>query len=592
MFPIDFCHIPVSIIKRSAGRSAVAAAAYRSGTKLTNEWDGMTHDYTRKGGIVHAEIMLPAHAPPEFADRSILWNSVEQIEKARDSQLAREIEAALPRELSGEQQLALVRTYVKDNFVDKGMCADFAIHDKGTGNPHVHIMLTLRPLKENGQWGAKCRKAYDLDENGQRIPDGKGGWKNHREDTTNWNDKGNVEIWRAAWAAYTNRALEAAGRPERIDYRSYKRQGIDKIPTVHMGVAATRMERRGIATDKGNLNRQIAADNKLLKEIKARITRLYNWSKAEAEKPQTQQSSLTALWEAQQQLNTPRTRTGKIRALQESAALFSFLQANGIQSMQQLHEKIADMNSRYYDLRGKIVKAERRIAILTERGEMWEQYNQYKPIHKQLAKVKPEKREQFEQRHSRELILYDAAARYLKELKDSGEGITPKAWQREIDQLTAGKQTDTLAMKSMREDLKAVERLRKTAEQLSRQERDKSHDRGPSGKGYRVLAYPCQVCRVSRHTFAYRKTAVQVSPYGGRLFICRTNRCVCRCGPASAPEHHPLCGRQAASLGEYDIPDGLPNRRTGHGRGFYPAAVRPLPAMLRPAPAAQSSSHA
>ena len=343
---------------------------------------------------------------------------MEQIEKARDSQLAREIEAALPRELSREQQIALVRAYVKDNFVDKGMCADFAIHDKGTGNPHVHIMLTVRPLKENGAWGAKCRKAYDLDENGQRIPDGRGGWKNHREDTTDWNDKGNVEIWRAAWAAYTNRALESAGRQERIDHRSYKRQGIDKIPSVHLGPAASQMEKRGI-------------------------------------------------------------RTGKIRALQESAALFSFLQANGIQSMQQLHEKIADMNSRYYDLRGKIVKAERRIATLTERGEMWEQYNQYKSIHKQLAKVKPEKREQFEQRHSRELILYDAAARYLKELKDSGEAITPKAWQLEIDQLAAGKQTDTLAMKSMREDLKAVERLRKTAEQLSRQERNKPHDREP-----------------------------------------------------------------------------------------------------------------
>ena len=111
--PIDFCHIPVSIIKRSEGRSAVAAAAYRSGTKLTNEWDGLTHDYTRKGGVIHAEIMLPAHAPPEFSDRSTLWNSVEQIEKARDSQLAREIEAALPRELSGEQQLALVRAYAQ-----------------------------------------------------------------------------------------------------------------------------------------------------------------------------------------------------------------------------------------------------------------------------------------------------------------------------------------------------------------------------------------------------------------------------------------------------------------------------------------------
>ena len=178
-------------------------------------------------------------------------------------------------------------------------------------------------------------------------------------------------------------------------------------------------------------------------------------------------------------MNAPHTRTGKIRTLQESATLFSFLQANGIQSMQQLHEKIADMNSRYYDLRGKIVKAERRITTLTERGEMWEQYTQYKSIHKQLAKVKPEKREQFEQRHSRELILYDAAARYLKELKDSGEAITPKTWQREIEQLAAGKQADSLDMKAMREELKAVERLRKAADQLARQERDKPHNREP-----------------------------------------------------------------------------------------------------------------
>ena len=287
--------------------------------------------------------------------------------------------------------------------------------------------------------------------------------------------------------ATKRKMLRVAGddRPAEVVRSRFMKLNADHIKFVlkclaeNSSPAASQMEKRGIRTDKGEVNRQIVADNKLLKEIKARITRLYRWSKAEAEKPQTQQSSLTALWEAQQQLNAPRTRTGKIRALQESAALFSFLQANGIQSMQQLHEKIADMNSRYYDLRGKIVKAERRIATLTERGEMWEQYNQYKSIHKQLAKVKPEKREQFEQRHSRELILYDAAARYLKELKDSGEGITPKAWQREIDQLAAGKQTDTLAMKSMREELKAVERLRKTAEQLSRQERDKSHDRGP-----------------------------------------------------------------------------------------------------------------
>ena len=376
------CHIPIKIIQRSKGKSAVAAAAYRSGTKLTNEWDCMTHDYTRKGGVICSEILLPSHAPPEFSDRSTLWNSVEQIEKARDSQLAREVEVALPRELTREQQLALVRSYVQDTFVSAGMCADFALHDKGDGNPHAHILLTIRPLKEDGTWGVKCCKVYDLDEQGQRIPDGKGGWKNHREDTTNWNDKCNAEVWRSAWAAHTNQALEDAGRPERIDHRSYKRQGIDKIPTIHMGVAATRMERRGISTDKGNVNRQIAADNKLLKEIKVRMTRLYNWSKTEAEEPQNKESTLAQLWQARQEMSRPTSRAGKVKALKESAALFNFLQMNGITSMQQLHEKISAMNSQYYNLRGEIVSTERRIADIQKKIEMWTQYSKYRPIRK------------------------------------------------------------------------------------------------------------------------------------------------------------------------------------------------------------------
>ena len=136
---------------------------------MTNEWDGRTHDFTHKPGIVHKEIILPAHAPPEFQDRSTLWNSVEQIEKSSDAQLAREIEVALPVELSRAEQLALVRSFVRDNFVDAGMCADFALHDKGDGNPHAHIMLTIRPLRPDGKWGPKCRKVYDLDSQGHRM---------------------------------------------------------------------------------------------------------------------------------------------------------------------------------------------------------------------------------------------------------------------------------------------------------------------------------------------------------------------------------------------------------------------------------------
>ena len=169
----------------------------------------------------------------------------------------------------------------------------------------------------------------------------------------------------------------------------------------------------------------------------------------------------------------------KNKAVKDPYAWGSSVIVSILKKREYLGHKISDMNSSYYDLRGKIVQAERRIATLTERGEMWAQYNKYKPIRKQLAKVKPEKRELFEQRHSRELILYDAAARYLKELKGSGEEITPKAWQREIDLLTAQKQVDTIDMKAMREELKAVERLRKAADQLARQGQDKSHDRGP-----------------------------------------------------------------------------------------------------------------
>ena len=169
-------HLSIKIISRGKGKSAVAAVAYRAGEKIQNQFDGITHDYTKKSGIEHTEIMLPEHAPREFLDRSTLWNSVEKIEKASNSQLAREIEVALPVELTKGQNLQLVREYIKEQFVSKGMCADFAIHDKKDGkaeatpNPHCHIMLTMRPLKLNGTWGEKEKKDYAYDEYGERIP--------------------------------------------------------------------------------------------------------------------------------------------------------------------------------------------------------------------------------------------------------------------------------------------------------------------------------------------------------------------------------------------------------------------------------------
>ena len=277
------------------------------------------------------------------------------------------------------------------------------------------------------------------------------------------------------WAAYANRALEATGRPERIDHRAYERQGIDKIPSIHLGVAASQMERKGIATEKGNINRQIAADNKLLKEIKARITRLYKWTKEQAGKPEGKDSIMAQLYEAQLSVGKPGSRYGKIRKLKESAALFNFLNGNHIISMEQLYEKVAAMNKDYYSLRGKIVTAERRIKVLDEHISIWEKYERNKGTRRQFDKMKPGKqKEQFEQKHSAELALYEAAVRYLEKLKATGEEVTLKKWQAEADRLKAEKSVQYQKMKSMREDIRAVENLKKTAEQLARTETEQT----------------------------------------------------------------------------------------------------------------------
>ena len=471
-------HCSIKVIKRSEGRSAVAAAAYRSGERLINEWDGMTHDYTKKRGVVHTEILLPSRAPPEFQDRSALWNSVEKIEKSRDAQLAREIEIALPVELNREEQITLVRAYVRGNFVAAGMCADFAIHDKGDGNPHAHIMLTMRPLKANGEWGAKCRKEYDLDEHDQRIRLPSGAFKSYRVNTTDWNEQTKAEAWRAAWAGYANRALEQKGLPERIDHRSYSRQGLQQIPTVHMGVATTQMERRGLITEKGSINREIAAQNKLLKEIKARITRLYNWSKEQAKRLDEKRSVLEQLRQAQNAAK-PTTTYGKVKALKETAAIFNFLMKNGIASIQEIYEKISTMNSDYYALRGEIVSAERQIAKLNGHLSMWKQYSENKAFHKRLSSIKPGMRDAFTEKHRAELILFDTAAKYFDDLKASGEIITPQKWRAEVERLTAHKDGLYLRMKAIREDIKAVEKIRKAADQLAKMEthRNQEHDR-------------------------------------------------------------------------------------------------------------------
>lgn len=274
-------HCSIQMIGRSDGRSAVASAAYRAAEKLEDKETGLLHDYTKKHGVVYKEIMLPEYAPEKYKDRETLWNEVQKVEKRSNAQLAREIEVALPKELSFGDQITIVQFYVRMNFVEKGMCADWVLHDKGDGNPHAHILLTTRPIGKDGQWKAKEKKGYALDEKGQRIPiiDEKTGeqkvdsrnrkqWKRETIQANDWNSPKKAEEWRAAWADCINILLP----PEKqVDHRSYARQGVDQAPTLHEGYAARKMERQGKISERCQENREIRQRNQLLQHIREQL---------------------------------------------------------------------------------------------------------------------------------------------------------------------------------------------------------------------------------------------------------------------------------------------------------------------------------
>ena len=501
VIPIAIYHCNISIVSRGKGKSAVAAAAYRSGEKLTNEWDGMTHDYTRKGGVVHTEIMLPPHAPPSFSDRSTLWNSVELYEKAGNAQLAREIDAALPIELSREEQIRLVREYCSSQFVSRGMCVDYAIHDTGKGNPHCHIMLTMRPLDERGAWAAKSQKEYDLDENGERIRLPSGRYKTHKVDLTGWNDKGNALLWRKAWADISNAYLERAGSPERIDHRSNAERGIGEIPTVHMGVAACQMEKKGIATEKGELNRNIQKANRLIREIRAQIGKLKEWIadlfKAWETAPEQPQQSPGLANLLMKYLSVQREKSRKYSQrwqqqhtadeLKTIAAAVNYLSEHGISNLDELDASLSSVSDRAYSIREGMKTAEERMKKLQKLIEYGKNYTEYKPIHDELKKLQngwTNKRDKYEEAHRAELALWDAANRYLHANLPKGTKTLPIAeWEQEYADLKTQRDSDYAKLKDTRADVSELQKIRKCVDIALRadqpeqtQTRTKRHD--------------------------------------------------------------------------------------------------------------------
>ena len=347
----------------------------------------------------------------------------------------------------------------------------------------------MRPLEQSGEWGAKSKKEYLLDEDGQRIKLKNGTFKSRKVDTVDWNSQEKAEVWRQAWADIANRYLAAQDRPERIDHRSFKRQGIEQIPTVHMGVAATQMERRGIVTDKGNQNREIREQNRLLKEVKRRIAALTAWIKEKAsqakenpfpsipipsERPEQPPTLFELLNRAYTEAATPQSRYGKIQDVKRYAKAFNFLQSRNITTLVQLQEVVSEMKKRCRNTTREIKQTEKQLHERKELIDQAEKYLEYRPTYKAYMQTKPKKQEDFFESNRAALTLYQSAERYLKEHLGKGNVLKLKAWKAEVADLTQKKIHLYGNLQTLRAEVQEAEAIKKCVEQAVQPEQTRA----------------------------------------------------------------------------------------------------------------------
>lgn len=458
-----------SIVKRSKGQSAVEKASYISRSILVSEYDGQTYRPKYHEDLLHSEISLPQNAPKEYADRATLWNAVELSEKGQKSQLARMLKASLPNEWSYELAEEVVRDYVQRNFVDKGMCVDWAIHDsendKGQRNLHIHVLLTMRPLTENGEWGAKTKKIYVLDENGERIPliDKKTGqqkvdkrnrkqWKCQTVESTDWNSRENAMMWRRDLADTINATNEQLGIAVHWEHRSFKEQGIDKEPTIHIGAVANALERKGIQTERGNINREIIRGNVLLEQAKEMLELAkqevrsiqYSGLKEVAVNVKNEVMEMIAkVAKRKGRLDLPIVSGKYLRKISDRTALQSadnaekFIVSRKIDSFENLAKFTADREQKYRQLETVHLSKGQKLSRLKELSKIYALYTSIQATYKESQSLKGLAKMKYDKEHKESLAKYPELKERMQNLLQQGEKITPKQWKAEMQSLQA-----------------------------------------------------------------------------------------------------------------------------------------------------------
>lgn len=478
-------HFHVDQVKRSEGRSAVASAAYRAGEKLHNLWDGETHDYTKKGGVVFTEIMLPPNVPEHFSDRSTLWNDLEQFEKRGDAQLAYSFDIAMQNEFTLEENIEFARQFVREQFLSAGMIVDFAFHLPGKDendipNPHFHVLVPIRPLNEDGTWGAKQHRVYNLDENGQRIKKENGQWDFVAVPTTDWGRPETLQKWRKEWAKFINSKFEEKGLDCRIDHRSYVDQGLDLLPTVHEGPQVRKMEKRGIRTEKGDLNRWIKKFNQMYRSLQSTIAALKEWIKEAKEilKEPEEVYLVDLLRDCQDMRNQVAStyQRGKKRAKISNMKRFNeecnYLLRRNISTLSEFENYILSLNDQIGSSVSSMNEKKEKIKELQQLIEQAKVYKELKTIAEELKKEQyrfKKAKVKYQEEHETELRRYYMVKRKLKEAGFEKEPFPLKAWEKELQQLEAQYSEEYEAYKPMNQDLKMLYQIKGDVDKVMRE---------------------------------------------------------------------------------------------------------------------------
>ena len=488
---IALYHFHVTQIKRSAGQSAIASAAYRSGEKLHSEYYGEDSDYTKKGGVICSEILLPPHAPSSFSDRETLWNEVEKAERGKKAQLAYSFDIALQNEFSMQENIELARQFLLEQFVSRGMVVDFAVHspdkeDGGISNPHFHVMCPIRPLDEHGRWGNKQRREYLLDENGERIRDEAGNYAFNAVPTTDWGSPDTLEHWRHAWADLCNQKFAEKELDCRIDHRSYERQGIDQLPTVHEGVTVRAMEAKGIRTDKGDMNRWIRRINSMRKNIASMLKELFAAIREINRELKAQKAPDLAeiITDYYSKRNAGAWSVyAKVGNLKNMSQLVNYVRENNLHTVADLEARVSSQQEKLDTRSASCKSIEAKLKETTELLRQAQNYADTKPIYDEWYRIKFKgKKDKFKEEHENELRKYYAAERKLKPHFHDGKLPLTK-WRKDITALETEYAAMQTEMEALRDDVRnlrqvtlAVNSADRERQQLSEQNKNHHHE--------------------------------------------------------------------------------------------------------------------